>query len=559
MITESKLMSACNCSMFKMLEKSAKKNLNDIAISYFNNDIKYSDLFDTVKKAAAFLSANGVGRGDNVIICMPNMPQTIIAFYACNMLGATCHILHYLSTSQEVRSVAKKAACKVAFCYKNSEKCFDGLNILLICSDVNGFIKRNFRGILIRSKLRIKNKKYHIPAQVKRKVSWSAFTNKFNTMPDDTELFRGFGADTCAVLYDYSKSAMGNGVVITNSSANILAKQVQFYFRRFGIERGILNAMPIYHGAGFGLCMHTAITMGIPQVLIPEFSPVECCNEIFEKRPDMIFLSPSFFEEIIKQRLLEDTDLSFIKVIGSVGKYQHQNLKVKMNKLLKAGKSTARFISAYGRLECISTCAMEPPYNGVNSGGCVGMALPATTIKVIDPITNDYLLDIDGEICISSPTVTRGYFHNPVATAKNIRKHDDGSIWFHTGDIGRITEDGVLYFRQCNERVLNIWGYTIYPSVIEDEICSLDEVVTCCVVDDKDADGNTIISALVVPENDINLTSKETKLRNKIIETVSKNLNSMSAPKRVVFAYNLPLGKAGDVDYEAVRDYITYR
>lgn len=556
MITGSKLLNACNCSMFKMLEKSARKNADSVAISYFNNDVTYSDLFSCVKKAAAFLSASGIEKGDNVIICMPNMPQTVIAIYACNMLGAVCHILHYLSTSQEVKRVAQMTSSKAAFCYKNSEKCFDGLDILLICSDITGFIKKNFKGILIRNTLRLKNRKYYIPSRVKRKISWSSFINKSEGELDSTELPAIYGTDTCAVLYNYSKNTMGNGVIVTNSSVNVLAKQIQFYFRRYGIESGILNAMPIYHGTGFGLCMHTAITMGVSQVLIPEFSPSECCDAILEKKPDMIFLAPSFLEEIVKQKLLCDTDLSFIKVIGSIGHYQHQNLKIKMNKLLKAGKSTARLISAYGRLECISLCAMEPSYNGLNSEGCVGMALVPTSIKVVDRVTNDYLLDIDGEICISSPTLTRGYYNNPNETARRIRKHDDGSIWFHTGDIGKITEDGVLYFRQRTDRIINLFGYTIYPSAIEDEICSLDEVVTCCVIDDTDKNGNTVICALVVPENDINLTSKEVKLRNKIIDTVSKNLNCISAPKKVVFAYNLPLNKTGNVDYEAVREYI---
>ena len=555
-MTESKLLNACNCSMFKMLEKSAKKNGNNVAISYFNNDVTYSDLFSTVKKVAAFLSVNGIGRGDNVIICMPNMPQAVIAFYACNLLGAVCHIMHYLSTSQEVKKVVQTANCKAAFCYKNSEKCFDRLDILLVCADIAGFIKKNFKGIISRSRIRIKGRKYYIPAHVRRKISWSSLINKPEANPEYIEVSQGYGSDTCAVLYDYSKNIMGKGVVITNSSANVLSKQIQFYFRRYGIESGMLNAMPIYHGTGFGLCMHTAITMGIPQVLVPEFSAPECCEIILEKKPDMIFLAPAFFEEIIKKKLLEDTDLSFIRAIGSIGHYQHQNLKLKMNKLLKAGKSTARLIAAYGRLECISICSMEPPYNGLNSGGCVGMALPATTIKVVDMVTNDHLLDIDGEICISSPTVTRGYYHNPEETSNRIRKHDDGSIWFHTGDIGRITEDGVLYFRQCASRVIDIMGYKIYPSVIEDEICSLDEVVTCCVVDERDKQGNIVVSALVVPENDINLTSKEAKLRNKIIDIVSKNLNCMSAPKKIVFAYNLPLSKTGTIDYEAVREYI---
>jgi len=558
-MTEAKLLSACNCSMFKMLEKSAKKSGNEVAISYFNNNVTYSDLFSTVKKVAAFLSANGIGKGDNVIICMPNIPQAVIAFYACNLIGAVCHIMHYLSTSGEVESVAKTSKCKAAFCYKNSEKSFDGLDILLICADIAGFIRKNFKGIISRSRIRMKGRKYYLPAHVRRKISWSAMVNKPEANPEYIEVPQGYGADTCAVLYDYSGNVMGKGVVITNSAANVLSKQIQFFLRRYGVENGIFNAMPLYHGTGFGLCMHTAVTMGIAQVLVPEFDADECCKIILDKKPDMIFLAPAFFEEIIKHKLLDDADLSFIRVIGSIGHYQHQNLKLKMNKLLKAGKSTARLIAAYGRLECISLCSMEPPYNGLNSGGCVGMALPTTVIKVIDPVTNDYLLDIDGEICISSPSVTRGYYHNPDETSRRFRRHDDGCIWFHTGDIGRITEDGVLYFKQCTQRVIETLGYTIYPSVIEDEICSLDEVVTCCVIDEKDKNGNTFISALVVPENDINLTSKETKLKNKIIETVSKNLNCMSAPKKIVFAYNLPLSKTGAIDYDVVREYISDR
>ncbi|MBR5272293.1 MAG: acyl--CoA ligase [Clostridia bacterium] len=556
MVTAAKLLNACNCSMYKMLEKTASKNPEGVAISYFNNDITYSDLLTSVKKIAAALSVQGVGRGDNVIICMPNMPQAIIAIYACNLVGAVCHILHPLSTAREVRRIVEITSCKIAFCDRNSERCFDGLDVTLVCSDIAGYVKNNFKGILSSAKLRFKNNKNYLPAHVKRKFLWSTFLNKFDAKMQELDTAQGFGSDACAVLYDYSKGTMSSGIVITNSSVNVLAKQIHFYFRRYGIENGMLTAMPLFHGTGFGLCMHTAITIGIPQVLVPEFSPDECCKVIFDKKPDMIFLAPTFFEEIVKLKLFDDADLSFIRVIGSIGHYQHQNLKVKMNKLLKTGKSTARLISAYGRLECISVCAMEPPYNGVNSGGCVGMALPATTIKVVDTVTNDSLLDLDGEICINSPTVTRGYYHNPSATSKRLRLHDDGKIWFHTGDIGRITEDGVLYFKQCFDRALEIMGYTIYPSVIEDEICALEEVVTCCVVDDVDKDGNTVLCALVVPENDVNLSSKETKLRNKIVESVSKNLNYMSTPKKIVFSYNLPLSSTGSIDYVAVKEYV---
>ncbi len=556
MITDFKLLNACNCSMYKILEKSAKKNAGDVAISYFNNTLTYSDLLTSTRKIAAALTVHGVGRGDNVIICMPNIPQAIIAIYACNMLGAVCHILHPLSTAHEVKKIVEQTSCKVAFCYRNSEKCFDGLDITLVCADIAGYVKANFKGILTSARLRFNSNKNYIPAHVKRKFFWSSFLNKYDEKTVDIDSTQGVGADACAVLYDYSKGIMGNGVVTTNSSVNVLAKQVQFYFKRYGIENGMLTAMPLYSGTGFGLCMHTAIAMGIPQVLVPEFNTDDCCEEIFEKKPDMIFLAPTFIEEIVKHKHFEETDLSFIRVIGSIGRYQHQNLKVKMNKLLKSGKSTARLISAYGRLECVSMCSLEPPYNGVNSGGCVGMALPATTIKVVDKITGESLLDLDGEICINSPTVTRGYFHNPSATAKKLRRHDDGKIWFHTGDIGRITEDGVLYFKQHSDRVLNIMGYTIYPSVIEDEICALEEVVTCCVVEDTDKDGNTTVSALVVPENDVNLNSKESKLRSKIIESVSRNLNYMSTPKKIVFAYNLPFSDTGSIDYASVKEYI---
>lgn len=556
MITDFKLLNACNCSMYKMLEKSTKKNAKGIAISYFNNALTYSDLLTSVKKIAAALSVHGVERGSNVIICMPNIPQAIIAIYASNMLGAVCHILHPLSTAQEVKRIVDITGCKVAFCYRNSEKCFDGLDITLVCADIAGYVKANFKGIMTSARLRFNTNKHYVPAHVKRKFIWSSFLNKFEDKTTGLDTTQGLGTDVCAVLYDYSKGVMSSGVVITNSSVNVLAKQVQFYFRRFGIENGMLTAMPLYSGTGFGLCMHTAITMGIPQVLVPEFSSEDCCKEIFEKKPDMIFLAPTFFEEIVKFKFFEEADLSFIRVIGCIGHYQHQNLKVKMNKLLKSGKSPARLISAYGRLECISICSLEPPYNGVNSGGCVGMALPTTTIKVVDKVTGESLLDLDGEICINGHTVTRGYFQNPSATAKKLRQHDDGKIWFHTGDIGRITEDGVLYFKQHSDRVINIMGYTIYPSVIEDEICALEEVVTCCVVDDVDKDGNTIVSALVVPENDINLNSKEAKLRNKIIESVSKNLNYMSTPKNIVFAYNLPLSDTGSINYDAVKEYV---
>ena len=554
---ESRLINACNCSLYAYLERSEKKNPEGVAVKYINSEMSYKQLLQSVKKTAAAMLALGINKGDNVIIAMPNVPQAVIAVYAVNMVGAISHVVHYMSTKEEIHRVVFSSGAKLAFCCKNTERSFDGEKITLITSDVSDYLKNSFSAISANKSLKqFKDRSRYFPAHVSEKHSFNYFINKKNDIQTNLKTEKGLGADTCVVLYDYSDNKMKNGISLSNTAVNMVAVQLNFFFNRHNIESGVLCAMPIYHGIGFAMCMHCAVMMTAPMVLVPEFSAKSCCREIFAHKPDLIFLSPTFFEEIIKSGLFENRDLSFIKAIGSTGNYQHQKLKIMMNELLKSGNSTARFISGYGRLECGCACTLELPYDGVSSEGCVGTALPCNAVKVIDRSTGDDIIDIDGEICISSPALTRGYYQNPYETLKRIKKHDDEQLWFHTGDIGRITSDGILYFRQGGSRVLNISGYCVYPSAVEDEICSVQNVITCCAVSDRDENGEPTVIALVIPDSSINLPSKESKLRERIIEEVTEKLNYMSVPKKIAFASNLPLSKNGSINYNAVRDYI---
>ena len=308
----------------------------------------------------------------------------------------------------------------------------------------------------------------------------------------------------------------------------------------------ILSILPIFHGFGLGVCIHTPLCCGMKVILIPDFSPKNFLNEIKKHQPNLICGVPSLFESLAKNTKIGKNDLSSIKCLVSGGDFMSQDLKKKVDNCLHEHGSEAEMLVGYGLTE--STAATCVSLKGLYRDNSIGVPFPDTFYKIVAIGTNDEVpYGTDGEICICGPTVMMGYINNISENLKVLREHEDHKIWLHTGDIGCMDKDGFVYFRQRIKRMIVSNGYNLYPSYIENVLNSYSDVLTSVVIGIPHPKKVQVAKAYIVLKDGIK-PSKD--IEKKIRNHCEINLSKYSLPYEYEFRDSLPKTLVGKVAYK---------
>ncbi|MBQ5883053.1 MAG: acyl--CoA ligase [Clostridia bacterium] len=251
------------------------------------------------------------------------------------------------------------------------------------------------------------------------------------------------------------------------------------------------------------------------------------------------------YEALIRYPKIDTDDLSFMELLVCGGDKLPEKLQHRVNKLLKKGGAKVALREAYGQTECVAGCSINPAFD--TRIGSAGIPYPDVYFKIVKPDTQEELpRGEDGELCVSGPLVMKGYYKNEEATAKSLQRHDDGKIWLHTGDMFSMDNDGYIYFRQRNSRILISGGYNIYATQVEDAVCTCPAVAQCCVVGINDRIYGQKIGAFVVLNNK---DADKELVKSKIMECCKNNLAEYSLPHEIIFRDEIPATNMGKVDY----------
>ena len=243
-------------------------------------------------------------------------------------------------------------------------------------------------------------------------------------------------------------------------------------------------------------------------------------------------------------------DLSFLKGIFSGGDSLSPELKKKVDQFLKEHNCSEQIREGFGTTECVTASCLTP--KDYARSGSIGVPFPDTFYKVVKPGTTEEVdPNIEGEICISGPTVMLGYMDNPEETASTLRNHGDGRIWLHTGDLGHMDSDGFIYFRQRLKRMIVTSGYNVYPSQLENVIDSHEKVLISCVIGIKDEYKGQRLKAYVVPMPGIEPTEE---LKAEILSHLADQVAKYAVPKELEFRTELPKTLVGKVAYRVLEE-----
>ena len=538
-------------TMYQLLSQTAKQYPNNIAYVFQGKATTFPQFMKRIDDAAKGLYQMGIRKGDKVTICMANTPQALDCFYALNRLGAIPNMIHPLSAANEIAFYLNfsksKAILTLAQFYNKVDSIRDQLEnptqilIARIADELP--LPLNLLYPLTSG-----GKADKVPSG-KGFTLWSDLvkSGKNVTLPVDDGKYDDCGA----ILYSGGTTGTTKGIMLSNLNFNALGLQT-IAASGFGSVAGMkmLSVMPVFHGFGLGIGIHTALIGGATCILIPQFSVKTYAETLIKQKPNIIPGVPTLFEALLRAEDLQGQDLSFLKGIFSGGDSLPQELKKKVDAFLKDHGCTEQIREGYGTTECVTASCLTP--KDYARPGSIGVPFPDVFYKVVTPGTTEEVEpNTEGEICVSGPTVMMGYMDNPEETASTLRRHYDGRVWLHTGDLGHMDQDGFVYFRQRIKRMIISSGYNVYPGQLENILDGHDKVLLSCVIGIKDEYRGQKVKAYVVPMPGIEPSEE---LKNEILEYCSDKIAKYAMPRELEFRTELPKTLVGKVAYRVLEE-----
>ncbi|MCR5601123.1 MAG: acyl--CoA ligase [Ruminococcus sp.] len=530
-----------NCSVYDHLKKSANEYSSLCAVEYYGNIISYRDLLREVNRCACALAAAGVRKGDSVSICLPNIPQAVYLFYAVNKLGAVANMIHPLSAEKEILDYITLTDSRYIFAIDLISEKLEYIAERTAMKRIVTVSAADEMSVLYKTGYRLKSIREHNKKSAF--TDWKEFISKAS--PCDRYINAHGRADECAaILYSGGTTGKPKGIMLTNLNFNALA--LQSIDACGCLEKGdrVLSVMPIFHGFGLGVCIHTVFTFGGTAVMMPRFKVNEFDKLILRNYPNVIAGVPAIYEAMLRSDGFRGKRLDFIKCVISGGDSLSPNTKKKLNDMLRVHGCECTVREGYGLTECVTGSCLTPE-DCTNIETC-GKPYADTFYKIIDPESSEELPQGEtGEIILRGPTVMKGYYKEPDETAETLSPDKDGIIWLHTGDLGSMDENGYVYFRQRLKRMIVTNGYNIYPQNIENVISSHKSVVMCAVVGIPDEMRGQIVKAFVMLSDG----ASEKRTRQELEELLSKNIAAYALPKEIRFVNSFPKTLVGKIAY----------
>ena len=515
-----------------------------IAYEYYGKEVTFRDFYEEIRTVAACLKQQGVKVGDKVTICMPNTPSAIIMFYAINMVGAVAAMVHPLSAQNEIEIYLNESESEFLFVldlvYEKVRNIIDNTKVKKVVIGSVGDNLKPIKKILYKYKSRGQRPVIETTDDI---MTYQEFLNYGYGYDGEIMALRK-PQDPAVILYSGGTSGSPKGILLSNLNFNALALQSHLMCDPSKEGDSILAILPIFHGFGLGVCIHTTLGCGMKVILVPDFSPKNLANVIKKHQPNFLCMVPSLFETLATSKFGKK-DLECIKCAVSGGDFMSSSLKKMVDDCLREHGSSAEVRVGYGLTEASAATCLTPT-SGYKDGS-IGVPFPDTYYKIVDPNTYEELpANTDGEICISGPTVMLGYINNPKETAQALQIHKDNKVWLHTGDVGCMDEDGYVYFKQRLKRIIVSNGYSLYPTYIENVLNSHPSVLTSTVIGIPHPKKVEVAKAYIVLKDGIN-PSKD--LLKELKKHCEENLSAYSIPQEYEFRKSLPKTLVGKVAF----------
>ena len=541
-----------NCSAYEYMKKNNNDNLLSPAISYMNETILYNDMLDNIDKVTKALINMKIKKGDVVTLVMANIPENIYLFYALNRIGAVANMVDPRLKEEEIIEILNdtKSSNLISIdTFLNSKKINNikksvKLENIVILNPLESLKKHKILKFFVnlKQKIRINYRKCNI-------ISWKKFIDdgkntELSSLPKLSE------EEDAVMVRTGGTTGKPKTVILSNKNLNEMANQ--HALGEYNFEKGdvFLDFLPPFIAYGICGAMHMPLVLGLNLRLIPKFDAKIFPKLMTEYRPNVVFGGPILYEKMMIDKKTRTVDLSNLKVPVSGGDTMNIELEQKINNYFKNNNCLHHVGQGYGMTEVSSSAcySKEEAY----CEGSVGIPLINNSIAIFDVDTmEEKQYDCEGEICIKTDTMMKGYLDNNLEYQKVIKVHEDGSTWVHTGDIGKINSSGNLFVIGRIKRIIVSNGSKIFPTEVENIINKHDEVLSCTVVGAKHKEYRSVpVAHIVLKEKNIDLN----KLVSDINTEIKDKLPNYYLPYTYIFRNEIPLTSINKVDYKILEN-----
>ena len=542
-------------SAFEYVCQRSKNHLNDTALEYYGRKFTYADLIVNVKKTAAALRGAGVKKGDIITVVSIMTPEIIALFYAADMMGATLNLVDPRYSVEGIREYIEEVDSHLLVClnvvYERCRQAAKRTNVekVIVLSPADSLPPVMAVGY----KLTTPDKNKY----ASNVIRWKQFIKGGEGQSTAAEPYDPDHA--CVVVHTGGTTGSPKGVMLTDDCFNGIALQFQAYPKLFHRGQKLMNVMPPFIAYGFACGIHLPLVLGFTVVIIPNLDPAKLGSLVLKHKPEHMFGVPTHYQQLASDPKLRDKDLSFIINYAAGGDSLSRGAEQTVNDFLAAHGARYPIAKGYGMTEVSSAATVAAGLD--NKPGSVGIPMVNTVVAAFEPGTDQELpIGQRGELCISGPCLMKGYYNKPEETAILLRRHPDGRVWAHTGDMGYLDEDGFVYLDSRIKRmIIRHDGFKVFPSMIENVVSRHPAVHQCSVVGcaDKDHTQGRLPFVYIVLKADT--TAKKKQVIRELERMCAEELPEYVQPVAYKFISSMPMTPVGKVDYRQLEADISPR
>ncbi len=537
-------------SMFEMVAEVAKKYPDYIAFDFMGKSTTYKKLVENIEKCAKALKTIGVRKGDCVTIAMPNCPQGIYLFYAINLVGGIASMVHPLSSEKEIEFYLNESNSVSVITldqfYGKIERIRKNTNIVnVIIASIKDELSAPIKaGYMITEAYKIAKIPEDAPV-----IRWKDFMKLSKACFYSYKVERR-PEDPAVILYSGGTTGTTKGIVLSNYNFNALSSQIIATNPMFRPGDRMLAAMPIFHGFGLGVCIHSMLSQGGRCVLVPRFTAKSYSKLITKYKCNFMAGVPTLYEALLRLPNMQKADLSHLKGVFSGGDSLSIELKKKFDAFLESHKATIKIREGYGTTESVTACCLTPTHKAKE--GSIGVPFPDTYFKIVEPDTDKEVpYGTEGEILIAGPSVMVEYYNKPEETAKTLRVHADGLKWLYTGDLGLMDEEGFIYFKGRIKRMIITSGYNVYPAQLENILDAHEKVQMSCIIGVPDSYKMHKVKAFVMLKPGV---APSDEVKEELLAYCRRHIAKYAMPYDIEFRAELPKTLVGKVAYRKLEE-----
>ena len=534
-------------SLTDLIQLSVEQYPDNVALEFFGKTTTYAELGDQIERAAEGLRALGLQKGDPVAIILPNCQQHVVAFYAVLRVGGIVIEHNPLYTPRELRHQFEEHGAKFAITWDKVVGSLQHFPADLHVDHIVSVDMTREMSLVTRTLLRLPIKRAReqreaLTTQVRGTTHWSDLVKSDRISATEP---RPSVEDVAVIQYTSGTTGHPKGATLTHLNLAANAAQARAWVPT--VERGtsvVYAVLPLFHAYGLTLCLTFAMSMGARLVLFPRFDPDLVLTVIKKRPPTFLPAVPPIYERLQARAKEKGVSLAGIQIAISGA----MPLRASVVEPWEA-ETSGFLVEGYGLSETSPVLMANPVYKS-RIAGTVGLPLPSTLVRVVDPENPTVVVPRGerGELVVRGPQVMSGYWNKPEETAEVFA---DG--WFRTGDIVTIDDAGFIRIVDRIKELIITGGFNVSPTEVEEALNKFPGIAEVAVIGMPSAHSGEDVTAAVVLEKGASLDEKA------IAAFARETLTAYKVPRHFYVVEELPKSLIGKVLRRKVRDELEAR